>query len=418
MHDSHRKIAIVHDFLYCYAGAERVLEQIINVFPESDLFALFDFLPADRRGFIQNKPVRHSFIQRLPFARTRHRHYLPLMPLAIEQLDLSAYDVVLSSSYLAAKGVITRPDQLHICYCHSPVRFAWDMQHQYLTESGLARGIKSVAARAILHYIRNWDQRSAQGVDVFVTNSQFISRRVRKIYRRSSTPIYPPVDIDRFVPSSTREDYYVTASRMVPYKRMDVIVEAFNRMPDKRLVVLGDGPDFRKISQSASRNIQVLGHQPFDVLRRHLQNARAFVFAAEEDFGIAPVEAQACGTPVIAFGRGGVTESVVDRQTGLFFDEQTPASLIEAVTEFESMGDSWDVSAIRQNAERFSPGRFRERFEDLVEAEWSDRRATRLQEAADLCAFRDEPRDGIRAVRPALLTARETRLGHVAGQRL
>jgi glycosyltransferase involved in cell wall biosynthesis len=292
-----RKIALVHDFLYCYAGAERVLEQMVNVFPGADLFSLFDFLPPDQRGVIRNKPVRSTFLQRMPFARRRHRGYLPLMPVAIEQLDLSEYDVVISSCYLSAKGVITRPDQLHICYCHSPARFAWDMQHQYLNEVGLARGLRSALARAILHYIRDWDQRSAHGVDVFITNSQFISRRVRKIYRRTSTPIYPPVDVDSFIPSHLKEDYYVTASRMVPYKRIDLVVEAFNRMPDKRLVVLGNGPELRKIQARAGANVSMLGHQPFEVLLRHLQQARAFVFAAEEDFGIAPVEAQACGMP-------------------------------------------------------------------------------------------------------------------------
>src|SRR6476620_4384312 len=180
MSRSHRKIAVIHDFLYCYAGAERVLEQILNVYPDADLFSLFDFLPAENREFIRNKKVTASFIQRMPMAKRFHRAYLPLMPLAIEQLDLSGYDIVISSSYLAAKGVITRPDQLHVCYCHTPVRFAWDMQRPYLTQSGLLKGLKSFAAKVLLHYIRGWDVRSSNGVDVFMTNSRFVGRRIQK----------------------------------------------------------------------------------------------------------------------------------------------------------------------------------------------------------------------------------------------
>jgi glycosyltransferase involved in cell wall biosynthesis len=371
MGPSGRRVAIVHDFLYCYAGAERVLEQILQIYPDADLYSLFDFLPADQRGFISDRTVRSSFIQRLPFARTRHRAYLPLMPLAIEQLDLSEYDLVISSSYVAAKGVLTRPDQLHICYCHSPVRFAWDMQHQYLVECGLTRGVRSMFARVILHYIRNWDTRSSNGVDVFVTNSHYVARRIQKVYRRGSTPVYPPVDTEMFALHPRKEDFYMTASRMVPYKRIDLVVDAFARMPEKRLVVIGDGPEFRKIRSRARGNIRLLGHQPGEVLKQYMQRARAFVFAAEEDFGIVPVEAQACGTPVIAFGRGGVTESVLPGQTGLFFNHQTAESIVAAVNEFETGDYDWDPFVIRANAERFSMKRFREQFASLVESEWA-----------------------------------------------
>lgn len=365
-----KRVAIVHDFLYCYGGAERVIEQILNIYPDADLFSLFDFLPPGERDFIHNKPVKTSFIQRLPWARRKHRGYLPLMPLAVEQLDVSGYDVVISSSYVAAKGVLTRPDQLHICYCHSPVRFAWDLQHQYLKEAGLTHGLKSVAARVLLHYIRSWDLRSAHGVDVYVTNSRFVSRRVQKVYRRSSTVIHPPVDVDNFTRRSKKDDFFVTASRLVGYKRVDLIVEAFNRMPEHRLVVIGEGPEFEKIRVKAGPNVTLLGHQPFESLRDYMQRARAFVFAAEEDFGIVPVEAQACGTPVIAFGRGGATETVVDGVTGTFFDEQTPESLVRAVGRFDARARGWDASLIRRNAERFSAARFRNEFENLVEAEW------------------------------------------------
>jgi len=363
------RVAIVHDFLYTYAGAERVLEQILAVYPEADLFSLFDFLPADNREFIRNKPVKTSFIQRMPFARRKHRLYLPLMPLAIEQLDVSNYDLVISSSYLAAKGVITRPNQLHVCYCHTPVRFAWDMQGQYLSQGKMLRGVRSMIARSILHYIRNWDVRSANGVDVFVTNSRFVGQRVEKIYRRRSSVIYPPVDTSRFTAHAHKEDFYLTASRLVPYKRIDLIVEAFNRMPDKKLIIVGDGPEMEKLKAKAGPNVRLLGQQSAERLRRYLQLARGFIFAAEEDFGIAPVEAQACGTPVLAFGRGGVLESVIAGKTGLFFAEQTPVSIINALAEFEKI--AWDSAVIRRHAENFSTRHFRDQLRKLIEREWA-----------------------------------------------
>lgn len=366
-----RRVAIVHDFLYVYAGAERVLEQMIEAYPDADIFSLFDFLPHKDRKFLKGKTVHTSFIQRMPMAPTKHRHYLPLMPLAIEQLDVSRYDVIISSSYLAAKGVITSPNQIHICYCHTPVRFAWDMQAQYLQESGLTYGLKSLFARAVLHYIRNWDVRSANGVDQFVANSAFVARRINKIYRRSSKVIYPPVDVDNFTLCTEKEDYYVTTSRLVPYKRIDLIVEAFNRMPDKKLLVIGEGPDFYKIKGKAGPNVQMLGHQPFDQLKQYVQKARAFVFAAEEDFGIVAVEAQACGTPVIAFGRGGVTESVIPGKTGIFFDTQTIDALIAAVQHFDQL-PPFDAVAIRRHAERFSNKVFREQLTGVVETHWKE----------------------------------------------
>jgi UDP-N-acetylmuramyl pentapeptide phosphotransferase/UDP-N-acetylglucosamine-1-phosphate transferase/glycosyltransferase involved in cell wall biosynthesis len=363
------RIAIVHDFLYTYAGAERVLEQILAVFPQADLFSLFDFLPADNRQFIRNKPVKTSFIQKMPFARRKHRLYLPFMPLAIEQLDVSAYDLVISSSYLAAKGVITRPNQLHICYCHSPARFAWDMQGQYLSQTRLVRGVRSLVARSILHYIRSWDVRSANGVDVFVTNSNFVGQRVQKIYRRQSSVVYPPVNTEKFSVHAAKEDFYLTASRLVPYKRIDLIVDAFNRMPEKKLIIVGDGPEMEKLKAKAGPNVRLLGQQPAERLRRYLQLARGFIFAAEEDFGIAPVEAQACGTPVLAYGRGGVLESVIAGQTGLFFMEQTAQSIIDAIAAFEKV--EWNARAIRRHSENFSTARFRQQLRNLVEKEWA-----------------------------------------------
>ncbi|TWT97975.1 WbaZ-like glycosyltransferase [Botrimarina colliarenosi] len=364
------RVAVVHDFFYTYAGAERVVEQIIRVLPQCDVFGLFDFLPEEDRGFLHGKPVRTTFLQHLPFARSKHRAYLPLMPLAIEQLDVSGYDLVVSSSYLAAKGVITGPDQVHVCYCHSPVRYGWDLQHQYLDEAGLGYGPRGLFARVILQYLRTWDARSSLGVDHFIANSQFVARRIAKFYRREAEVIYPPVDTDAFVPAGDerRDGYYLAASRLVGYKRMDLIVEAFTRTPERRLVIIGEGPEKRRLERIAGPNIEFLGWQSHQALVRSMQRANAFVFAAEEDFGIVPVEAMACGTPVIAYRKGGVTESVSEGKTGVFFNAQTPESLLEAVDRFEQGEpiEDEDRLALRRSAERFSPEVFTERLTMLL----------------------------------------------------
>ena len=368
------RIAIVHEWLYTYAGAERVLEKMLEVFPEADLFSLIHFVPDEQAGFLKGKSVRTSFIQRLPFARTKHRQYLPLMPLAVEQFDLSAYDVVISNAYAVTKGVLTGPDQLHVSYVHSPMRYAWDLQHQYLKESGLDRGVKSWLARMMLHYLRIWDARTANGVDHFVTNSHFIARRVQKAYRRDATVIYPPVDVHEFTLQPDKDDFYLTASRMVPYKKIDLIVEAFKHMPDKKLVVIGEGPDFKKIQAVAGANVTLLGYQAFEVLKDHMMRAKAFVFAAEEDFGITPVEAQACGTPVIAFGKGGALETVRGLEhaqpTGIFFKEQTTQAVIDAVTLFEQRQSAFDAHVIRAHAEKFDEAMFKSSFEAFVRSAW------------------------------------------------
>lgn len=361
------KIAVVCDWLVTYAGAEKVLEQILNIFPEADLFAVVDFLPENQRDFIQKKKVTTTFIQHMPKARKKYRNYLPFMPIAIEQLDLSAYDVVISSSHCVAKGVLTGPNQIHISYVHSPIRYAWDLQHQYLREAGLTHGFKSKIARLIMHYMRIWDTRTSNGVDYFIANSHFIAKRIWKCYRRKATVIYPPVDIEKFEYCEDKDDYYVTASRMVPYKKMDLIVEAFSQMPDKRLVVIGDGPDFEKIKKKAGTNISLLGFASDEVLKDKIQHAKAFVFAAEEDFGILPVEAQACGTPVIAYGRGGALEAVRaigrdSQPTGVFFKEQTGDSLKAAIEKFEDNSSNIFPESCRKNAEQFSIDVFQTRF--------------------------------------------------------
>lgn len=366
------RVALVADWLVTYAGSERVLEQILLAMPQAELYALVDFLRDSDRDCLQGRAVSTSFLQGLPFAKKHYQKYLPLMPLAAEQHDVSAYDVVVSSSHAVAKGVLTGPDQLHISYVHSPIRYAWDLQHQYLREAGLTRGLKAWLARLILHYIRLWDMRTAYGVDHFIANSQFIARRIHKVYRREATVIYPPVAVDAFPLCEDKDNFFLTASRMVPYKRMDLIVEAFTAMPDKKLVVVGDGPEFEKVKSKAGPNIELLGYQSFATLKDLMQRAKAFVFAAEEDFGIAPVEAQACGTPVLAFGKGGARETVVDGQTGLFFPAQTVEALKAAVRRFEAMPESFDPAVIRSNALRFSEERFRRELTDFVSEKWAE----------------------------------------------
>lgn len=298
-------VGLVADWLVTYAGSEKVIAEFIKLFPQSDLYSVIDFLSDESRSRFMNKRAKTTFIQKLPKAKSNYQRYLPFMPLAIEQLDVSKHEIILSSSHAVAKGVLTGPDQLHISYVHSPIRYAWDLQHQYLREAGLDKGIKSYIARMLLHKIRLWDCRTANGVDHFIANSQFIARRIKKVYGRDADVIYPPVDVNRFELNFNKEDYFFTASRLVPYKRIDLIVEAFSEMPNRKLVVIGDGPEMQKIKSKAKTNIEILGYQPDSVMQEYMRNAKAFVFAAEEDFGIIPVEAQACGTPVIAFGKGG-----------------------------------------------------------------------------------------------------------------
>lgn len=364
------KVAIIHDWLVTYAGAEKVLEQMVKVYPDADIYSLIEYLPENKKKFINNKQVKTSFLQKLPLSKSKYRNYLPLMPLAIEQFDLSSYDLIISSSHAVAKGVITGPDQLHICMCYSPIRYAWDLQHQYLKESGLNKGLKGMITKIILHNIRNWDYRTANGVDEFIAISDFIGRRISKVYRRESFTIYPPVNVNDFDIKIEKKDYYLTASRMVPYKKMDLIVKSFSKMPNEKLVVIGDGPDFKKIQSVAPNNVELLGYQDFDTLKKYMQNAKAFIFAPEEDFGITPIEAQACGTPVIAYGKGGALETIrglnSDVPTGVFFSEQTEDSIKNAIDVFNKNINLFTPEACRQNAERFSEERFRKEFELFV----------------------------------------------------
>ena len=355
-------VALVHDWLPVYAGAERVLEQMLAVLPQAALYSLIDFLPDDQRAFLGGREVRTSFIQRLPFARAHYRRYLPLAPIAVEQFDLAGHDIIVSSSYAVAKGLLSRADQLHVSYVHSPIRYAWDLQFQYLRQHNMSWGVRSVIARAILHYMRLFDVVSAHRVDAFLANSWHVARRIWKTYRRPARVVYPPVDTEAFALKEKKDNFYVTLSRLVPYKRVDLIVEAFSQMPDKELLVIGDGPDLGRLKEKARPNVTLLGYQPDEAVQRYLQQARAFVFAAEEDFGIVPVEAQACGTPVIAYGKGGALETVVEGETGIFFEKQTPSSLKAAVERFAAMRELMEPARIRQHAEQFSIAEFHNAF--------------------------------------------------------
>ena len=360
------RVAIVHEWLTSHAGSEKVVEQMLQLYPNADLFSLVDFLLPEQRHFIGQRSVKTSFIQQLPLAKRAFRQYLPLMPLAVEQFDLSNYDVVISSNHAVAKGVLTAPHQLHISYVHTPIRYAWDLQHQYLQQSGLDRGPKGALTRLILHYLRLWDTTSANRVDRFIANSEFIAKRIWRAYRRPATVIYPPVDVSRFAWQHPREEFYLTVSRFVPYKRVDLTVEAFNQL-QLPLVVIGDGSDWERIAALAGPTVRLLGKQPDAVVTDYMQRCKGFIFPAEEDFGITPVEAQAAGAPVIAFGRGGVTETVIHGETGVLFLEQTVDSLVQAVKSFEMGMYELNRKNLRQQAERFSIECFQTRFRDCVE---------------------------------------------------
>ncbi len=366
------RIALVHEWFTALAGSEKVVEQLCRLYPDADLFAVYaDPAVIARTDYLKERRLHTSFIKHLPWAASSFRTYLSLMPLAIEQFDLSPYDVVISSNHAVAKGVLTGPDQLHISYVHTPIRYAWDLQHQYLRESGLESGVKGWIAKSMLHAMRIWDYRTSAGVDHFVANSSYIARRIRKVYGRHADVIYPPVDVTRFSLVEQKEPFYLTASRLVPYKKMDLIVEAFSAMPDKKLVVVGDGPELDKVKAKAGKNVELLGYRPFEELKDLMQRARAFVFAAEEDFGIIPVEAQACGTPVIAFGKGGALETVralgSAKPTGVFFEKQDVPGLVDAVRRFEAHTAGFEPADCRENALRFDVPRFRQEFAEFVE---------------------------------------------------
>ncbi len=352
------KCALVYDWLVTRGGGEKTLSVIEELYP-----APIHTLVHDPKGLpLEGRTIHTSFLQSMPFAKRLYRYYLPLFPFAIEQFDLSGYDLILSTSHAVAKGVLTHAQQLHLCYCLTPMRYAWDLTHRYL--EGIGKWQKRFAKPA-LHYLRNWDIASLNRVDHFAAISQYIAQRIKKVYGKEATVIYPPVETDRIPFSSIKEDYYLTISRMVPYKKIDLIVEAFSHLPEKKLLVVGDGPEMGKIKAKAGKNVELLGWQSDQRIGELLAKAKGFLFAAEEDFGIVVVEAQAAGTPVIAFGKGAALETVIPGKTGLFFPEQTSASLIQTLRQFESR--EFDPEQIRHQAQRFNRERFKIEFKQFVE---------------------------------------------------
>ncbi|MDN3491589.1 glycosyltransferase [Winogradskyella bathintestinalis] len=363
------KKALIHDWYYVNGGAEKVIHSFNTIWKDFEHYALVDFLnESDREYILNGANVNTSFIQKLPTSKSNHRKFLQLFPYAIEQFNLHDYDLVLSSSSSIAKGVMTNQNQLHICYCHSPMRYAWDLYHQYLEESNFGF-LSGIYAKRVLHKIRMWDVINTNRVDIFIANSNYIKGRIKKVYNRNAKVIYPPVDVVNFELVEQKEEYYFTASRMVPYKKIELIVRAFNNMPNKKLVVAGDGPEYKNIKAIAKSNIELVGFLEAKELKIYLSKAKAFVFAAEEDFGIIPVEAQACGTPVIAYNKGGTRETVIDKETGILFSHQNEKSLIDAISDFEKL--NFDPLLIRKNAMRFSKERFEKEMHDFVTEEYN-----------------------------------------------
>lgn len=365
--------ALVHEWLTPEAtgGSELVVQEILQHL-DAELYALIDFESTNPASYLYQRKIGTTFLQKFPRARQGVQKYLPLLPLAIEQLDLNHYDVILSSSHAVAKGVLTNPHQLHICYCHTPMRYAWDLTFDYLKGDRQGKGVQGMITRYILHRLRQWDVISANRVDYFIANSQHTARRIWRCYRRPSKVIYPPVNLEKFEFQPEKADFYLTISRLVSYKQICLIVEAFNQL-QKPLVIIGGGSQLEKIRQLAQPHIQVLGWQPHNIVKQYITKAKAFVYAACEDFGIALVEAQACGTPVIAYGKGGALETVKDiradpdRGTGLFFNVQQPEALVEAVQTFEKLSTSIDPYNCRWQATQFSPTVFQQSYLQFLE---------------------------------------------------
>ncbi|MEW6102608.1 MAG: glycosyltransferase [bacterium] len=359
------KIAIIHDWLVTYGGAERVLKEMLSIYPDADLYTLIDFLK--EREFILNKEVKTSFLQKFPFVKEKYRSYLPFMPCAIERFDLSSYDMIISSCHCVSKGIRKKKGQIHICYCHTPIRYVWELKRDYLAQ---IRGIKGAMANIFLNFIKDWDLKAAKNVDHFIANSHYIKERIKRYYNRDAVCIYPPIDIERFEIGEKKDNFFITGGRLVPYKRFDLVINAFSKL-SLPLLVFGDGPCIKDLKDRAGKNIEFLGWQDEDRLKEYLKKARAFVFAGIEDFGILPVEAQACGTPVIAYGEGGLKETVILYKTGVFFYEQKEEALISAIKEFNKR--EFLPKIIRENAERFGRERFIKEFKDFVKEKLNEK---------------------------------------------
>jgi len=359
------KVALIHYWWLSNRGGEAVCSAIAEIYPEADIFlhvfnerVVREALPGSFSGDLSS-----TFISKLPGAKKHYQKYLPFMPLALEQLDLSQYDLVVSSESGPAKGVVTRPDALHICYCHSPMRYLWDMYHEYLATAG--RLIKMLFP-FFAHRLRIWDRLSADRVDHFIANSGFVASRIRKFYRRDSVVIFPPVNTSDFSAECIRDDFYLCLGQLVSYKRGDLAVDAFNQL-GLPLVVVGEGELYGALKAKAAPNVTLMGRQPFSVIQDLLQRCKGLIFPGVEDFGIVPVEAMAAGAPVIAYARGGALETVKDGETGIHFHEQTVEALIDAVSKLELGDVEFDPKVLRSHAEKFSKERFKQEMQEFIE---------------------------------------------------
>lgn len=363
------KKALICDWLDKYSGAERCIQSFTNIWNDFDIFSLVDFLNQnDRNIILKGQKTHSSLIANLPFSKSKFRNYLPLFPYAIEQFDLSEYKLILSSSHCVAKGVLSNHDQLHICYMHTPMRYAWDMYHSYVRDKNLKGQTKSFLIRYFLHRIRIWDIISAKRADKLIANSKFVAKRIEKIYNRKADVIYPPVDTDKFDLNENKDEYYITVSRLVGYKKVDLIVRAF-ATNGRRLIIIGDGEEIQNIKKLSTKNIEILGHQNDENLKKYLQNAKAFIYAGVEDFGISIIEAMACGTPAIVFGVGGACESVKNGVCGLHFKSQSLESLNDAIKNFEENIDKFEPNLIREYALKFNKKRFETEIKSYVDNE-------------------------------------------------
>ena len=363
-----KKVAVIHEWLSTNAGSESVTKHIIALIKRVDVFATVEFMSeADRQSVAGNRTIYTSFIQKLPLARRHFRYYLPIFPFAVLSHNLKKYDVLISSSHAFAHGIRKKKNQLHISYCHTPMRYIWDMQDVYLESHGINSGPIGWASKLLTTMFRYWDARASKNVDYYVANSTFTAQRIRRFYGRKAEVIFPPVNVSKFKVEEEKEDFYVTVSRLVCYKKVDLVVEAFKKMPNKKLIVIGDGNEKERIQATAGDNISFLSHLNFDKFHYYMRKAKAFVFAGKEDFGITLVEAQACGTPLIAFHKGGAAEIVQHTKTGLLFKQQSAEAIIHTVEEFEeSYTGAFSAQQIRENANRFSAEMFNKRFSDFV----------------------------------------------------
>jgi glycosyltransferase involved in cell wall biosynthesis len=351
------KVALVHDWLTQMAGAEKVLYELKKLYNAPIHTLIYD--EKKMRSFFSKEEVFSSWLQKIPFSKKYHRLLLPFFPFAIEQFDLSDADLIISSSHCAAKGILRHAMQYHICYCHTPARYAWDLYHYYLGTK------RKWLQRYLIYKFRMWDQLTASRVDHFIANSKAVAKRIEVTYGRDASVIYPPVDTDFFQFRKDKQDFYLTASRLVPYKKIDLIVSCFRKRKKDRLIVIGDGPQMKTIQKLATSNVTLLGYKDNETLKDMMQKAKGFIFAAHEDFGIMPVEAMSCGTPVIAFDKGGAKETVIQGKTGLFFEKQNEESLAQALDDFEKM--SWDHGLIREHAMQFGKERFQNEISALVQ---------------------------------------------------